>query len=88
MLVAPISSRKAAKAASLTIPLKSAPVFPSVRSEISWRFTSSAKETALADANAPGVPQVSSTYQLLKSNQTYGLVIAGSSVQTIRRCYD
>ena len=81
MLVAPISSRKAAKAASLTIPLKSAPVFPSVRSEISWRFTSSAKETALAwthnaSRRSSGVFNVPTSK--IKSNLP-GLVIAGSN---------
>ena len=80
MLVAPISSLNAAIAASLTIPLISAPVFPSVRSETSSRFTSSAKETALAwtcNASRRSSGVFNAPTSKIKSNLP-GLVSAGS----------
>ena len=84
MLVAPISSLNAAIAASLTIPLKSAPVFPSVRSETSSRFTSSAKETALAwtcNASRRSSGVFNAPTSKIKSNLP-GLVSAGSKASS------
>ena len=75
-----MSSLNAAKAASLTIPLRSAPVLPSVCSEMSSRFTSSAKETVLewmrkASRRSSGV--FNAPTSKIKSNLP-GLVRAGS----------